>query len=177
MTSRLRARTRYARALLVRSLTLALLWWALTEGEAIGAFGLIVVALALAATFALAAPRPGVLRLSGLLRFLAVFFWESLRGGVDVAGRALALRPAIAPGIVEIPLLIPDEREQVLVAGVLSLVPGTVSAELEAERLRLHVLDHRLPVEETVRGIEARVAAVFGHLPAAKAKRRRREGD
>lgn len=166
-----------ARAVLVRAAGLAALWWVLTEGRGAGVLALMVIPLALAATFVLARPHVRRVSVLGLLRFLPFFLWESLRGGVDVARRALDPRLALAPATLDLRLRLSDERERVLLAGILSLVPGTVSAELSATHIRLHVLDHRLPIENTVRRVEARIAGVFGEsLPASAARRRKRSG-
>ena len=148
--------------LLARAALLALLWWALTEGRAAAAFASVVIALALATTYALTPPGTHRLSIRGLLRFVPFFVIASLRGGVDVARRALDPRMPLAPAMLEFPLRLRDERERVLLAGVLSLVPGTVSVALEADCIRLHVLDHRMPIEDTVRRAEARIAAIYG---------------
>ena len=44
----------------------------------------------------------------------------------------------------------------------MSLLPGTLSAALAGDRLRLHVLDKRQPSEPGLRAAEAVVAALFG---------------
>ena len=41
-------------------------------------------------------------------------------------------------------------------------MPGTLSVLLEGDRLTLHCLDTREPVERDVRATERRVARVFG---------------
>jgi len=71
-----------------RAVLFALLWWMLTEGAAdswlVGAPVVVLAALASGVLL------PGTSwSLPGLLRFIPFFLWHSLRGGVDVAGRAL----------------------------------------------------------------------------------------
>lgn len=147
------------------------LWLVLTEGAVAPIAASLIVAPALLAAFLLGRPPGARLRLVGLLRFIPFFLWESLRGGIDVAWRALNPRMPLAPALVEYPLRLTDRRERVLLANVLSLVPGTASAELGKDRIRLHVLDVRLPIERTVRRAEANVAAVFGHALGAPRER------
>lgn len=149
-------------AAIVRSVAFFVLWWVLTEGAGAAAFAVVVVPLALGASLVLARPHPRRVSLLGLLRFIRFFLWESLRGGVDVARRALHPRMPLAPEMVEYPLRARDERERVLLVTVMSLVPGTVGAALDENRIRLHVIDRRLPVERTIRRVEAGIAGIFG---------------
>jgi hypothetical protein len=44
----------------------------------------------------------------------------------------------------------------------MSLLPGTLSADLTDDRLRMHVLDASLPIEHELRAAEASIAALFG---------------
>lgn len=150
------------RAVLVRALLLAVVWWALAGADG-ALFAAAFVALAVGISLMFAPPRQGVLSLAGILRFVPFFLWASLRGGIDVARRAFDPRLRIAPALCDYRLRVTEERERVMVAAVLSLMPGSVSARLERDRVRLHVLDERLPIERTLREVETHVAAVFGH--------------
>lgn len=150
------------RAAAGRGAVLILLWWVLTEGTGGFAFAVVIVPFALWATFVLGPAHRRRLSIPGLLRFVPFFLRQSLIGGIDVARRALDPRMPLAPALFEYPLRLTDERERVLLANILSLLPGTVSAELDANRVRLHVLDVRMPIERTVRRAEARVAGMFG---------------
>src|SRR3972149_6345104 len=49
-----------------------------------------------------------------------------------------------------------------LLVNTMSLLPGTLSAGIEGNRLRLHVLDTQLPVEQELGEVETRIAAMFG---------------
>lgn len=144
-----------------RGAAFLLLWWALTEGTGGFAVAAVVAPLAVWATFTLGPPHRGRLCVAGLLRFATFFLRQSLIGGLDVARRALDPRLPIAPGLYEYPVHLTAERARVLLANSLSLVPGTVSAELHANHIRLHVLDERLPIERTLRRLEASVAGIF----------------
>jgi len=147
---------------LKRLLLLVLCWRALTEEFSAWAFGAPIILLALAANFLLhpTRSRPFLHRLP---RFLGFFLWHSLLGGIDVARRALHPQMPLAPAFVDFPLRLEDEAACVLLVNTINLLPGTVVAELEEQRLRVHVLDRRLPILESLRTVEERVAALFGH--------------
>jgi multicomponent Na+:H+ antiporter subunit E len=144
-----------------RTLFLALCWGALTEEPSAWAFGAAVILLALASSFIL--NPSGHRTLHGLPRFLGFFLWHSLLGGIDVARRALHPQMPLAPAFVDFPLRLQDEAACVLLVNTINLLPGTVVAEFEEWRLLVHVLDRRLPILESLRTVEERVAILFGH--------------
>ncbi|WP_119628011.1 Na+/H+ antiporter subunit E [Methylocaldum marinum] len=134
-------------------------WWALTEGSSAWTFGVPVIFLALVSSFLI--NPSGYKPLRGLPRFLGFFLLHSLLGGIDVARRALHPRMPLAPEVVDYPLRLHDQAACVLLVNTVNLLPGTVVAELEVHRLRVHVLDHRLPVFESLRTVEEKVADLF----------------
>jgi multicomponent Na+:H+ antiporter subunit E len=144
------------------ALALAALWAALNRGDlASWAVGLPTVAIAwLLGVLAAPEPLPS-LRLLGVLRFLVFFARESALGGLDVARRALHPRRPLAPAIVEHPFRVAPGSRRTLVAGVASLLPGTLSAELAGDRLRLHVLDEAAPNAEVLAALEDCVSGLF----------------
>ncbi|MCG8485893.1 MAG: Na+/H+ antiporter subunit E, partial [Chromatiales bacterium] len=102
-----------------------------------------------------------------LLGFAPFFFYRSLLGGVDVAWRAVHPRMPINPRLVEYPIQLPPGLPQVFMANIVSLLPGTLSAELSARLLRVHVLSSRGDVVPELEALERRIAGVFGvSLPA-----------
>jgi len=144
-----------------RAVLFALLWWMLTEGAAdswlVGAPVVVLAALASGVLL------PGTAwSLPGLLRFIPFFLWHSLRGGVDVAGRALHPRLPISPGLLKHQWRLPTGLPRVFMANTVSLLPGTLSAELGEEFLHVHVLDLSGAFEAELTVIEARVAKMFG---------------
>lgn len=151
-------------AILFRGLAFALLWWVLAEGRA-DAWGL-GVAAALAATLAsLWLLPPGGRRIGALplLRFVLFFLWNSLRGGLQVALMALRRRPGLRPAIVEISLALPPGAPRLLLLNALTLMPGTLGVRLSDDgRLRVHVLDARLPLAAEAGALEAHIARLFG---------------
>lgn len=151
------------RAAAVRSAVFAGLWWVLTEG-ALGGWPLAIGSIAAATLGSLRLVPPGPRRLSlpGLLAFLPFFAWQSVRGGVDVAGRALRPALPIEPEQIEFALRLPPGPARTFFAVVLSVLPGTVSTRLGEDAVRVHVLDRRLPIRATLGRLEQHVAALFG---------------
>jgi multicomponent Na+:H+ antiporter subunit E len=151
------------RALLWRAALFALLWWAFTDGRP-GSWLVGGVSVALATAFSLRLLPPVMTYVSriGLLRFLLFFFTQSLHGGIQVAWYALRPRLALRPGFHEIALRLPDGIGRVLLANALSLLPGTLSVELEGDRLCLHILDEQMPTETEVRTAEIHLAQMLG---------------
>lgn len=142
-----------------RLLLFAVLWAILTGGRADALpLGALAVPLATLASLRLLPPSPWSLR--GWLRFLPYFLGESLRGGIDVAVRAFHPRRPLAPALLDYPLQLPPGPARVVMADAVSLLPGTLCAELDGAVLRVHVLDHRRRPREQLAALEARVAAL-----------------
>lgn len=148
-----------------------LLVWLVLDGAG-GVVGLAVGALAaalgawLGARLAPAEPhgwRPGA-----LLRFSTYFLVESLRGAVDVAWRALHPALPIEPHLATHPIALPPGKPRTLLVSVVSLLPGTLSADLSAsgDELRVHALS--IAARAGVRDLEQRIARLFG-LPLVRA--------
>lgn len=134
--------------------------WAVLSGGRGWAFGIPVIVLAAIASCAL---MP-VMRLSlgGLARFVPYFAWNSLLGGIDVASRAVHPRMPIEPALLHYELQLGDAVARVAMANVVTLLPGTLSADLRGHTLFVHVLNARGPFPEAFQRLERRVADLFG---------------
>jgi multicomponent Na+:H+ antiporter subunit E len=99
--------------------------------------------------------------LRGAVAFAWFFLRESLRGGWDVAWRALSPGLRLSPGIVCHPLRLPAGPARMLFASTVSLLPGTAVVAIEDHQLRVHALDLSPRVETELRRLESRVAALF----------------
>ena len=144
-----------------RTLVFALLWWVLTQG-AINSWlvGAPVVLLAVIASGWL---LPAISwSLPGIVRFIPFFLWRSLYGGVDVARRALHPKLPISPGLFDYRWRLPPGLPRVFMANTVSLLPGTLSAELDEEYLCVHVLDQSGDFIPELSIVEERVASLFG---------------
>lgn len=153
------------RLTLRRGLLFALAWWALSRGDADSwVFGLGAVVASLLAARMLGAGTRGTWRVRRVAAFAAFFIHQSVRGGIDVARRALHPRPPIAPAFVRFSFRLPEGPSRVFLISVISLLPGTLSAELNGAGVLVHVLDEGMPFRRNVRALEDRVAALFGHI-------------
>ena len=158
-------RWRGAVRLLFPAVAMAGLWILLTGGVAASwVVGVPTIAIALVALHRLW-PRVPRWRIDprGALRFAGFFLRESLRGGVDVAGRVSRRRTRIAPGLLEHAWrLPPDGPWRMLFALAISLLPGTLVARMDDDALVVHVLDTGVPVMAELAVLEQHVAALFG---------------
>ncbi len=156
--------------ILRRGLLFALVWWILVGGE-IASWWIGVPAVLLAATASVALLSPVTFVWFELLRFVPFFLIRSFLGGVDVAWRAIHPAMPIAPDLVEYPLQLPSGLPCVFLANTVSLLPGTLSAELDSNCLKVHVLNGRKDVLSELETLERRVAALFGiYLPASNTR-------
>lgn len=151
-----------ASRLIVRLVALTLLWWVVAGGT-VSSWIVGVPAIVAAALLAPRAPDgPWRLSLPGALRFAAFFLRESLRGGVDVARRVSTPRPRVAPGLVQYRWRLPEgSPARALFALCLSLLPGTLVANLGGPALLIHALDTGAPVATELAALEDAVAAMF----------------
>jgi multicomponent Na+:H+ antiporter subunit E len=151
------------RSIILRSLLFCAIWWMLTGSSSMKAwlFGIVPIALAVAVSLWMQAPGRRDFSISGIAGFLVFFIVRSIKGGVQVAIIALRPRLDLRPAILEMSLRSPHEAERMFIASTLSLLPGTLSAGLDGQRLHLHVLDARMPIESEVREVEAKVAHLF----------------
>jgi multicomponent Na+:H+ antiporter subunit E len=148
----------------------AVLWWILTGGAADSWLVGAPVVLAAAWLSLRLWSRPLISPL-GLLRFLPWFAWQSLAGAVDVALRAFKPTLPLYPGLVHHRLRLPPGAPRVMLADVVSMQPGTLSADLLDDELVIHTLDTGHDMHAMVRDMEPRIAAVFGlHLGAGSSE-------
>ena len=90
-----------------------------------------------------------------------LFLWHSLKGGVDVAWRAFHPRLPITSKLVEYPLRLPPGLPRVILVNTVSLLPGTLSAELGSQVLKVHVLDSLGDFLAELEALEQRVGCRF----------------
>jgi multicomponent Na+:H+ antiporter subunit E len=139
----------------------ALLWAILTGGEA-GSWLIGAPVIVFAAWVSLTVWAVAPLSLRGLARFLPWFAWQSVAGASDVAIRAFRPRMPLQPGLVRHRVRLPPGASRVALANVISMLPGTLSADLDGEEVLVHALDTSHDVHEMILDLEPRVAAVFG---------------
>ncbi|KPJ94041.1 MAG: hypothetical protein AMJ53_06085 [Gammaproteobacteria bacterium SG8_11] len=149
-------------AVLRRTLLLVALWWLLSKGDSLSwLVGLPAVTLAVVVSFKLTPPRPSRWRPLAVLRFIPFFMLESLRGGWDVSLRVFHPALPINPGILQYTTRLPAGLPRMLLLNVTSLLPGTLSADLQDNQLTLHVLDRDASIAAELRRLESRIADLF----------------
>ena len=84
--------------------------------------------------------RPGI-QLGGLLRFIPFFAIESIRGGLDVAARVMRPRLRTDPGFQSYQMQLTDPIARVVFLDSISLLPGTLSADILDDHIKVHALD------------------------------------
>lgn len=144
-----------------RALLFSLLWWALTDGTA-GSWWIGAPAVAGAVIISVILVPPLGLVWREVMGFVPFFLWHSLKGGADVARRAFHPRMPIAPELIEYPLRLPPGLSQVAMINITSLLPGTLSAEIEGQVLKVHVLDSRGDFLDGLNALEQRVGRMWG---------------
>lgn len=158
------------RRLVVSVVVLALLWGGLT-GWRLDSWAMGVPAVLLGAALGQLMPAGPRWRLSlrGALVFAVWFTVQSVRGAVDVSRRAFSPQMPLRPGFRRYPLSLPPGPARVTFVNVITLLPGTLSAEIEAEAVPpmvvVHMLDNRADLQGDLGVLEDRVRALFALPP------------
>ena len=113
----------------------------------------------------LAPPSQYRISLVGVFRFIPFFLRQSLHGGIDVMRRALSSRQLLDPGLVSYTTFLPEGSARILFANTISLLPGTLSAELHGNSVTIHTLDRGLPIWANIQGLEYHIAALMRISP------------
>lgn len=154
---------------LLTAASMALLWVVLNRGDAASwVVGLPSILIGAWLTALLPPPQPWRISPAAALGFVPFFLWNSLRGAWDVTWRALRPGVPIRPGFVDYRLRLPRGPARVLFLDVVTLLPGTLSADVDGDIARVHAIDLREPHEAALAALERRVARLFGlHLKEA----------
>lgn len=150
----------------VVALILAALWVVLNEVDP-GSWIVGAPSILLGAWLAcLLPPSTGWVRSPfGALRFAPFFLGQSLLGGWDVALRALRPSLPIAPAFLSYRTRLPPGAARVLFFDAITLLPGTLSAELDGDHVLVHAVDAGAAPREGLEDLERRVARLFGPEP------------
>jgi multicomponent Na+:H+ antiporter subunit E len=149
-----------------RACILAILWYVLAEGLMIQWWlGLGVVLLATATNYVLSYEEQNTraLSLRAIVVLLPYFFYQSYRGGVQVAMVALVPKWVVKPYFVQYPLRIraEDELARLSLAAILCLLPGTVSCRIDENHMLMHVLNEGMYSVADTRKMEELIARAF----------------
>lgn len=145
-----------------RAAALVLLWLVLADGD-LGTWwlGVLAVASATYASLILLPPAERFWSPVGTIYFAGFFLWQSLVAGIDVARRSLSPRLALDPAFIEYTLRLPDDGSRAFFSGTISLLPGTLGAELRGGNLRVHTLALKDDLREELRHTEEVIARMF----------------
>ena len=161
--SNIRSQTVWSRGATIRLLPLLFFWWVLTQGDSASwVIGIPTVLFATIVSVWLSASSFRAWRLNAFLRFASLFVYYSLKSGVDVARRAFSPGLPLGPVMLEHSLRLPEGTARVFFANIVSLLPGTLSADIRSATLMVHVLDGAMPVVKQMQRLEVTVAQLFG---------------
>ncbi|MGD8660613.1 MAG: Na+/H+ antiporter subunit E [Desulfobacterales bacterium] len=150
--------------LISRLAILAFLWWVLAKGNLDSwQVGIPAILAAIYIDYRLFRHPANRWSLGGVIVFALFFLKLSVTSGVDVVRRIYHPRLPLNPAMVDYPLKLTFPAARNLFVCTVSLLPGTLSAELGRQRLVVHVLDIDRPFNQELKLIEDRVAAVFRH--------------
>ncbi len=150
------------RSALIRGVAFFVLWMALLQSVKVAdlAIGVFAGVCATWVSLRLLPPTAGRLRIGNLLLLVPHFLWQSVRAGIDVAGRALAPRVRLHPGFVRFPTGLPAGLARNTFTTITSLLPGTVPCGEEDGVLIYHCLDTTQPVVDQLLDEERRLAVI-----------------
>ena len=153
-------------ALLIRILLFTLLWVVLTGGQA-ESWLLGLPAVLIATWVSVQERRFPTVRLSfwSSIRFMGFFLKASLISGLDVVRRALHPKMRLHPDLIDYRLSLSTEAARIFMADAISLLPGTLAVDLDADRLELHLLDSESDPIAELRRLERAVARVYREQP------------
>lgn len=154
-----------------RGLALAALWWVVSEGSTLVGPELVVLVVAVATATSLWVSPPHRRRPARPLRLLYALGWflrACVREGSRVVWRALRPGPPVQSVVVVHRLRHPDRPNlAVLLADVISVLPGTLVLRIDEDALLVHVLDRdRLDLADLA-ATEQRLAGLLGSRSSA----------
>jgi multicomponent Na+:H+ antiporter subunit E len=99
-------------------------------------------------------------RAGAMAAFAGYFLSRSLLGGLDVARRALHPRLPLDTGETQYELTVRGDAARTLFVAVVSLLPGTLAADLRGQRVTVHSIAGDPGAQLAV--LEGHVARLFG---------------
>lgn len=159
------------RGVLLCAAALGGLWWVLNPGDP-ASWIVGIPTILLGSAVSLATPSVAAARVSppGAVRFIFYFMYQTVLGSIDVAVRALHPRTRIAAGLLEFPVGLPGGLPRIVFANCITLLPGTLTARIEGDRLLIHALSaDRAAIWQQLQQLERRVGDLFA-LPVAVAQ-------
>jgi multicomponent Na+:H+ antiporter subunit E len=136
-------------------------WWILSDNAG-WSFGIAVIAITTATGLMVGSARTPALSPIAALSFMAFFFRNSLYSGIDVAYRAVHPRLPFESAWIEYSLRLPPGTPRILYINVITLMPGTLCADLKDNIAVVHLLHaaSETATHELLK-VEEHVAALF----------------
>lgn len=145
-----------------RGAIFAFFWWVLTEGDAMS-WKIGLPAVVAATIVSIITVAPAHLRWLQALRLIPFFVKRSVIGATDVSLRALRPSLPLAPMLVAYPLTIPPSLARMVLLNVISLLPGTLCADIRDDTLFVHVLDSSTDYNADLAEVERAVAKLYAN--------------
>ncbi len=77
--------------------------------------------------------------------------------------RALSFQQLLDPALVSYTTLLPEGSARIFFVNTISLLPGTLSAELRGNQVTIHTLDQGLPIWANIQRLEYHVAMMMNN--------------
>lgn len=151
------------KSFILRFGTFTAAWLVLSGEQRLTDIWFVILCLAATTVISMYSVPPGQwhLRPLGIIRFFPYFLTAAMRGGWDVARRVFFRTIPIDPDFITIDHD-RDQRKTLILAWVISLLPGTASCVITEENLVVHVLDKKLPVTREIKELQSRINEMFG---------------
>lgn len=139
----------------------SLLWLVLSGADPVSwVMGIPAVIAAVGVSFIFTPAATHTINPAAALLFIPYFIGLSVVSGLDVMRRTFSREPRINPGIFTYRTGL-EGGSRILLANIISLLPGTLSADLKDDAITIHVLDREIPAEQSICDLEARIASIF----------------
>jgi multicomponent Na+:H+ antiporter subunit E len=99
------------------------------------------------------------LALLSLMNYLVYFFFALIRANLDMARRILSPSLPINPGVVEVETALASPLGRMLLANSITLTPGTLTVDLNQDRLLVHWIN--VPEDVDITRATQHIAAGF----------------
>ncbi|MDH3349489.1 MAG: Na+/H+ antiporter subunit E [Desulfobulbaceae bacterium] len=148
---------------MLRIFFFTMIWLSLSKGEFYGGLPFAVPAILIACWLGmnLRGPEAKDIHLGVLLLHLPFFFYKSTMSGLDVMRRALHPQLPIDPVLVEFYFSLPKGNPRVFLADIITLLPGTISVDMDEEKIIVHALDPHMARQSDLRRLERKVAGLY----------------
>lgn len=156
----------FGRSVLFRFLLFSIVWSILTSSNAeswIIGFPAIVCSVFL--SLKLSPPSHVSLSFIGICSFIPFFIRQSALSGIDVMRRALSRPLAVNPGLVSYTTFLPEGSARIFFVNTISLLPGTLSADLQGSKVTVHTIDRNLAIWANMQNLELRIAILWRVAP------------